>query len=129
MTQRRDDPPDDWTAGAPAIAYQRCVACDARWYFQRAFCPRCGDLTPETRLAAGVGTVYARTLVARAPTETLRPFAPYCVLLVDADEGFRLMAHGDPQLAIGTRVRARFVRLADRLVPYFDPVDGARAGD
>jgi len=30
-----------------------------------------------------------------------------------------MMAHGDNDLAIGDRVTARFVRFADRLVPYF----------
>lgn len=114
----------DWTEGVEAIAYQACAACGARWYFRRAFCPRCGDTTPELHQASGTGTVYATTLVARAPTEALRPHAPYRVVLVDADEGFRLMAHGDPSLTIGARVRARFVHLADRLIPYFDPVDG-----
>jgi uncharacterized protein len=114
----------DWTAGEPAITYQSCGSCRARWYFRRGFCPRCGGDDVAQYSAAGTGTVYATTLVARAPTELLRPHAPYLVLLVDADEGFRLMAHGDPRLRIGDRVQARFVRLADRLIPYFDPVAG-----
>jgi len=41
-------------------------------------------------------------------------------VLVDADEGFRLMAHGDPALGIGDRVRARFVDLAGKKIPYFE---------
>jgi uncharacterized OB-fold protein len=114
----------DWTAGEPAIAYQACGSCQARWYFRRGFCPRCGGGDVALARAAGTGTVYATTLVARAPTEALRPHAPYLVLLVDADEGFRLMAHGDPALRIGDRVQARFVRLADRLIPYFDALEG-----
>jgi len=117
----------DWTGGEPAIAYQSCDGCRARWYFRRDFCPRCGARDVALGRAAGAGTVYATTLVARAPTEALRPHAPYLVVLVDADEGFRMMAHGDPHLRIGDRVRARFVRLADRLIPYFDPLAGEGA--
>ena len=61
---------------------------------------------PVTQTGVGTGTVHARTLVARAPTEELRAHAPYLIVLVDADEGFRLMAHGDPDAA-DRRPRAR----------------------
>ena len=110
----------DWTAGAPGIVYQTCAACAGTWYFRRRFCPRCGAVPALDRQATGLGTVHARTLVTRAPSEELRSHAPYLIILVDADEGFRLMAHGDPALEIGDRVRARFSMLADRLIPYFE---------
>ena len=111
---------EDWTRGGAGIAYQSCTSCKGVWYFQRAFCPACGDANPVTRQASGAGTVHARTSVARAPTEELRVHAPYLIVLVDADEGFRLMAHGDPALGIGDRVRARFVDLADKKILYFE---------
>jgi uncharacterized OB-fold protein len=66
--------------------------------------------------------VHARTLVARAPTEELRAHSPYLIVLIDADEGFRLMAHGDADLQIGDRVRARFAQLAGKKIPYFERV-------
>jgi uncharacterized OB-fold protein len=110
----------DWTRGGAGIAYQTCTSCKTVWYFQRAFCPACGEANPETRQASGAGTVHSRTSVARAPTEELRAHAPYLIVLVDADEGFRLMAHGDPTLEIGDTVQARFVDLADKKIPYFE---------
>ena len=110
----------DWTKDGDGIAYQACGNCKAAWYFQRSFCPHCGTSAPITLQSAGLGTVHARTLVARAPTEELRAHAPYLIVLVDADEGFRLMAHGDPALQIGDKVRARFTALAGRKIPYFD---------
>ena len=113
-------PVADWTEGSAGLAYQACNACAARWYFQRTFCPRCGHAPPEVRAAGGGGTVHAVTVVARAPNDALREYAPYTIVLVDADEGFRLMAHGAPGLHIGDRVRCRFIDLAGRLVPYFD---------
>ena len=58
--------------------------------------------------------------MARAPTEELRAHAPYLILLVDAEEGFRLMAHGNPDLQIGDKVRARFRDLAGKKIPYFE---------
>jgi uncharacterized OB-fold protein len=59
-------------------------------------------------------------LVARAPSEELRALAPYLIILIDAEEGFRIMGHGDKSLRIGDAVVVRFVRFADRLLPYFD---------
>ena len=32
------------------------------------------------------------------------------------------MAHGDKGLRIGDRVRARFITLADRLLPHFERI-------
>ena len=110
----------DWTDGGAGIAYQTCATCKAVWYFHRGFCPACGNGNPVARQASGAGTVHARTSVARAPTEELRAHAPYLIVLVDADEGFRLMAHGNPALEIGDRVQARFVDLAGKKIPYFD---------
>ncbi|HZP93747.1 MAG TPA: OB-fold domain-containing protein [Burkholderiales bacterium] len=112
----------DWTRGEAGIVYQRC-GCGAAWYFRRAFCPRCGRLDPQTVQASGRGTVYASSLNHRAPTETLRPYAPYLIVLVDAEEGFRMMAHGDRTLRIGERVQARFVDFGGTLVPYFEKAE------
>jgi hypothetical protein len=44
---------------------------------------------------------------------------PYNILLVDCAEGFRMMAHGEKDLAIGDEVTARFVMFAGKVVPYF----------
>ena len=114
----------DWTHGGDGIAFQTCSACKSVWYFHRSFCPDCGKVEPVTRQASGAGIVHARTLVARAPTEELRAHAPYLIVLVDADEGFRLMAHGNPDLQIGERVRARFTDLAGKKIPYFEKTTG-----
>jgi uncharacterized OB-fold protein len=110
----------DWSKGAEGIVYQRCRSCEASWYFERSFCPACGTVEPTTLEASGRGVVHARTLVSRAPTEELRAHSPYLIVLVDAEEGFRLMAHGDPALQIGDRVRARFTLLAGRKIPHFE---------
>jgi len=44
---------------------------------------------------------------------------PTTIVLVDTLEGFRMMAHGDNDLAIGDEVTARCQPFAGRLVPYF----------
>jgi uncharacterized protein len=109
----------DWTTGAEAITYQSCSACGSQQYFRRSFCASCGAPDPEEKCASGEGTVYATSLVCRAATPETRAHVPYNIVLVDAVEGFRMMAHGDNDLAIGDKVRARFVLFAGRLVPCF----------
>jgi uncharacterized OB-fold protein len=110
----------DWTAGEAAISYQRCRSCGAVQYFRRAFCAACGGDELDTLHASGEGVVYAATLVHRAATPEARAHGPFKIVLVDCAEGFRMMAHGAHDLAVGDRVAARFVRFSDRLVPYFD---------
>jgi uncharacterized OB-fold protein len=110
----------DWTAGAEAIVYQSCAACGNRQYFRRSFCSICGTPDPVEKRASGEGTVYATSLVCRAATPETRAHIPYNIVLVDASEGFRMMAHGDNDLSIGDKVTARYQLFAGRLVPFFE---------
>lgn len=109
----------DWTKGAEAIVYQSCGECGAVQYFHRSFCAACGAPGPSERRASGTGTVYATSLVCRAATPETRAHVPYNIVLVDAAEGFRMMAHGDGDLVIGDRVTVKYKQFAGRLVPYF----------
>ncbi|MGQ0683081.1 Zn-ribbon domain-containing OB-fold protein [Bradyrhizobium sp.] len=110
----------DWTKGVEAIVYQHCAACGARQYFRRSFCAACGAPDPEDKCSSGEGIVYATSLVCRAATPETKAHVPYNILLVDTSEGFRMMAHGDNDLAIGDKVSVRFKQFAGRLVPHFE---------
>jgi uncharacterized protein len=109
----------DWTRGEQAIVYQCCKACGGLQYFRRGFCAACGSASLSEHRASGEGTVYATSLVLRAATPETRAHVPYNIVLVDTAEGFRMMAHGDNDLAIGDKVVARFERFTDRPIPYF----------
>jgi uncharacterized OB-fold protein len=108
-----------WTTGEEAIVYQTCGTCGAQQYFHRGFCATCGAPGPIEKRASGEGVVYATSLVCRAATPETRAHVPYNIVLVDTSEGFRMMAHGDHDLAIGDKVIARYQPFAGRLVPYF----------
>jgi uncharacterized OB-fold protein len=112
--------PPDWTRGGAGIVYQACARCSQVWYFRRSFCPGCGAAGPRDLRSEGRGTIHAGTLVHRAPTDEFRALAPDRIVLVDVDEGFRMMGHGEPGLAIGERVQCGFKPLGDRLLPYFE---------
>jgi len=109
----------DWTKGGATIRYQHCESCGHVQYFRRGFCAGCGSVSLSEQSASGEGTIYAISLVCRAATPETRAHVPYNIVLVDMREGFRMMAHGDHDLAIGDAVRARFVTFAGRTVPYF----------
>lgn len=112
--------PADWTQGEEAILYQSCASCGKVQYFRRGFCAACGSTELAEQRASGNGTVYATSVVSRAATPETRAHVPYNIVLVDTSEGFRMMAHGALDLAIGDPVTARFTRFAGRLVPYFE---------
>jgi uncharacterized OB-fold protein len=115
-----EQPMPDWTVGAEAIVYQCCAACGNLQYFRRSFCCICGAPDPVEKRANGQGTIYATSLVCRAATAETRAHVPYNIVLVDTEEGFRMMGHGSNDLCIGDKVKARFARFVDRLIPYFE---------
>lgn len=102
-----------------SIIYQQCGACRSVWYFRRVFCPRCGAEPPETKAAAGDGVIEAVTEVTRAPSAEWRALAPYTMALVGLPEGFRMMAHAEPGVAIGDKVTAEFVAVGERCIAKF----------
>ncbi len=112
----------DWTTGAEGLALARCRACGHVHYFCRPFCPECGSEEVSREPATGRGTVHAVTVVARAPSPNLSAHAPYGIALVDAEEGFRFMAHCPPDgVAIGDAVRTTFRAFGPGLVPFVTP--------
>jgi hypothetical protein len=104
---------------------QRGGVCAARWLFRREFCPQCGAKPPQALALAGLGTVHAVTTVYRAPDDQFRSISPYTLVLVELDEGVRVMGHGQPGAAIGARVAVTFIEIAGRLMPCFCPIPSA----
>ena len=114
--------PQDWADGQQAILYEHCNSCGKTTYFRRGFCPRCGATPVAVRTSAGNGTVYAATTVVRAPSPEWKAIAPYALVLVNLDEGIRIMAHGTPGLAIGEPVRIGWLRIGEKLIPRAEPL-------
>ncbi len=102
------------------LRFQRCTSCRAVQTLSRFACQQCGAEHLEWHDATGSGTVYAVTVVNRAPTEAFRALLPYTLVLVDLDEGSRVMAHGAPGLAIGERVSARALPFGEACLIIFD---------
>jgi uncharacterized OB-fold protein len=84
-------------------AYQRCEDCGAAIHPHRVTCPVCGSRRLRDERSAGAGVVYSTTTVhARDGARN--------VVLVDLDEGFRVMSQivgmAPEDVAIGMGVQA-----------------------
>lgn len=91
---------------AGRLLLQRCGASGSLFFPPRLMEPGTGDADWEWVDASGLGTVYSVTIVSTRP-----PAEPYNVVLVDLDEGPRLMSRvtgvAPANVVIGLRVRAR----------------------
>ena len=101
------------------LRYQVCLACGAPQTLARYACRSCGGTRLEWRTADGRGTVYATTVVTRAPSEEFRALAPYTLAIVELDEGPRLMGHAPAGTSIGDRVRAGYFAFGGRNLVRF----------
>lgn len=103
------------------IRYQRCDACGSAQRLARYACTVCGANTLSWHEASGRGTVFAVTEVRRAPTDTFKALTPYTLVLVDLDEGARLMGHASAGMGIGERVQGHVFSIGDQPLVRFEP--------
>ena len=105
------------------LAYQFSTEAQRAVFFPRLICPYTGSDRLEWRISAGLGTVYATTVVHSADGRTFN------VALIDCDEGFRLMSRVEDiepmAVKIGMRVRFRVHTPGgeEAPVPVFAPVE------
>jgi uncharacterized OB-fold protein len=100
------------------LGFQACGACDGAVFPPRGRCSHCGADALVWRESAGVGTVYSTTVI------TPRDQPAYAVVLVDLDEGFRMMSRivagvDAHDVSIGDAVTVRIEPLADQILPLF----------
>ena len=92
------------------------------FFYPRVAAPVTGARDLEWAEASGRGTVHAVTIMRPKP-----PQAPFNVVLVDLEEGPRMMSRveGLPPEAvrIGMSVQARITTQDDKPLVVFDPVD------
>ena len=106
------------------LAYQYSLAAKAPFFYPRVVCPYTGSDQLEWRVSSGLGTVYAATVVHASKD------ARYNVVLVELDEGFRLLSRVDgvppESVAIGLRVKVRIhtpANAEEEPYPVFEPLE------
>jgi len=90
------------------IRFQHCTACGYVQTFAHDACQHCGAESLVWKTSSGRGRIYAATIVARAPSDAFRPLAPYTLVVVELEEGARVMGHAVPGVQIDDRVVASF---------------------
>jgi uncharacterized protein len=104
--------------GAP-ITFQACSACRQHWYFERPFCPYCGQAGPATKASTGASTVVAAAVVHRSADPAFEPYEPFCIVLADLDCGLRVMGQADAGVSVGDRVTGAIVSRGGRDIIVF----------
>jgi uncharacterized OB-fold protein/acyl dehydratase len=90
---------------AGRLEIQRCAACGRLRHPPGPMCPACRSLAWDTVAASGNGSVHSHATVHHPQVPGFE--YPLAVLLVDLDEGVRMVVNADPEVcvAIGEPVR------------------------
>ncbi len=101
------------------LGFQRCRDCGTPVFYPRVLCPVCGGRDLKWQMSSGRGTVYATTAVYHRDRE------PHNVVLIDLEEGFRMMSRVEGLMAeeveIGMNVVFKVRHAEDGPVVAFVP--------
>ncbi len=117
-------------AAAGALMLQRCAGCGTYRHPPTVLCAACGSWETRWVPASGRGVIYSYTIVVHPVHRAVEPWVPYNVVLVDLDEGVRVVSTvvdaPAEELAIGRHVALMCERVTPDIgLPKFRLVDGA----
>jgi uncharacterized OB-fold protein len=112
---------------AGKLLFQRCNRCGKAQFYARAICRHCHEADLRFEESAGLGSVHSFSLVFRPPSPAFQDDVPYFIVLVDVDEGFRMMSNlpgAEPsKVKIGSRVKVAFEARGEQKIPQFRLVE------
>jgi hypothetical protein len=76
-----------------ALHFQRCTSCNAWRHVPREMCAECGSWDWQWQASSGRGRVFSWTVVALPLHPAFRADAPYAAVIVELEEGVRLLSH------------------------------------
>ena len=95
-----------------SVKVQKCDNCGAFRHVPKEICNKCLSTDYSWAPITPAGEVYTFTVVRRAPTPAYQEDAPYVVVHVTMDDGFRMiggMLNVDPEsVRIGQRVKVAY---------------------
>ena len=115
------------------LELQRCGGCGRYVFYPRALCSHCHSDALEWVPASGTGTVYSYTVARRPAGPAFAADVPYVLVLVDLDEGVRMLTRlltaDVDSVRIGARVVVDFEVVTDEVtLPAFRLADEPSAG-
>ena len=94
------------------LRFQRCTACGTWRHVPREMCAACGSWEWEWAASSGRGKVFTWTVIARALHPAFQNDTPYAPVVIEMDEGVRLLSQvvdcAPDQLRIGMPVEVVF---------------------
>ena len=108
------------------LVIQHCPRCDVLRHPPRPMCPGCRSKELGWKKVSGLGTVYSYTVTHQAIHPSLRGRVPWTVIMVDLDEGVRMISHIVDCPAEDVRIRMRVEVVFEEVeagvtLPYFRP--------
>jgi uncharacterized OB-fold protein len=118
------DSEEFWSAcNEGRLLLRQCTTCEHTFHYPRVACPRCAQRQLRWIDASGRGTLYAHTTVYTSFYGSgWENDIPYTVLLVDLDEGPRMLSRlvgDDDGLVAGVAVEVEFYGIGEQRYPYF----------
>lgn len=106
------------------LVFQRCGSCGAVVWYPRVVCPQCMGTSLAVVCSTGRGHIHSFTTLFRAGAEERAADVPYTVVLVDLDEGARVIGDlsgvAPEEVRVGLRVTVTFVEVAENVnLPAF----------
>ncbi len=110
------------------LRFQRCTECQVWRHVPREMCANCGSDEWTWVKSGGKGTVFTWTIAERAMHPAFVDAVPYAPVVVEMDEGVRLVTEivdcAPSELEIGMRVEVAFAKVSDELtLPKFRRVE------
>jgi uncharacterized OB-fold protein len=115
---------------AGKLLLQQCPECEAVRYPPRPMCPRCSAIGASWIEASGRGSIYSWVIPHHAVHPSLVDEVPYNVVMVDLEEGPRMVSNlidtAPEQIEVDLPVEVVFETVDDELtVPKFRRRDDA----
>lgn len=108
------------------LRYQQCDVCDAVQLIPRSLCEHCHSVSLQWKTSMKKGRVLTYTIVHRAPLPIFKSMTPYAIVIVNMEEGFRVMANALPEaqplLKIGSQVEIEFQNVHGMTLPIVGKV-------
>ena len=106
------------------LRFQRCSDCQAWRHVPREMCAKCGSDEWKWVKSSGKGTVFTWTVAARAMHPAFVDAVPYAPVIIEMDEGVRLVSElidcEPADLEVGMRVEVAFAKVSDEVtLPKF----------
>ena len=115
----------EWWQAADAqhLLVQTCNRCGEAYHYPRRLCPTCWSAETAWVTCTGLATVVTFSVIHRPGHPAWEDEAPYCVAIVQLDEGPRLMSRivgwEQADLAVGARARAESIAYNESQIPAF----------